>query len=132
MKLKSILIIILAVVLVIIVGLTITVITIATRYEKGIKALSIQNVDVSTLNDGTYQGKYSLLPVMASVKVTVAKGKIASIDLLSHFHGKGYSGEKIIGRIIEKQSLQVDAVAGSTGSSKVILKAVEKALLSHK
>jgi uncharacterized protein with FMN-binding domain len=132
MKTRTILIAAVAVILIFIAGISGTFIIITAQYNKGVKELTIQNVDASRLPDGMYSGAYRLLPVSASVRVKVANGKISSIDLRSHTHGKDHSGEKIIDKILEKQSLQVDAIAGSTGSSKVILKAVEKALMASK
>jgi len=60
--------------------------------------------------------------------VTVAGGKITAIDIQRHDHGRGAAAEKITDRIIAEQSLQVDTISGATYSSKVILKAIEKAL----
>lgn len=50
------------------------------------------------------------------------------MDLVEHFCNPDHSGKDIIPRILERQSLDVDAVSGATRSSATILKAVEKAL----
>ncbi len=93
------------------------------------KALSFEEIDLSQLKDGEYLGNYEIFPVKVSVKTTVLNGKITQIELLEHFNGKGAPAEKIVDDIIEKQSLQVDAVSGATVSSIAIKKAVEDSLL---
>lgn len=93
-----------------------------------ISALEIRDIDLSAVADGSYEWLQDHKFVTARVRVTVAGGRIEAIELLEHEHGPKHGGEAIIGRVLEKQSLAVDAVTGSTGSSKVILKAVESAL----
>jgi uncharacterized protein with FMN-binding domain len=94
---------------------------------------SVIKKTIGTLNphdfkDGTYTGSSFLLPVSVKAEVTVKSGRIESIRLLRHFNGHGKPAEKIIPSIIEKQSLDVDVIAGATHSSLTILKAVEAAL----
>jgi len=60
--------------------------------------------------------------------VTVKDGAITGIDLIRHVHGPDHGAEQILVRVMERQSLRVDAVSGSTTSSKVVLKAIESAL----
>ena len=55
-------------------------------------------------------------------------GKITNIEIKDHMTGLGKNGEKIIDQIINKQSLDVDAISGATQSSVTITKAVENAL----
>jgi uncharacterized protein with FMN-binding domain len=45
-------------------------------------------------------------------------------------NGKGKPAEVIPQKVMDAQSLQVDTISGVTSSSKVILKAIEKALVS--
>jgi uncharacterized protein with FMN-binding domain len=81
--------------------------------------------------DGTYRGEYDLpkAPVKVTLDVRIQGTKITGIDIVKHICSPiGKKAEKIRDRIIEKQSLDVDAVTGATGSSKAILKAVEDAL----
>ncbi|MBU1219647.1 FMN-binding protein [Myxococcota bacterium] len=65
-----------------------------------------------------------------NLEVDVSGGKISSIKILSHETGMKKS-EKIIPRIIEKQSLDVDSISGATASSKMILQTVEKAIIGQ-
>jgi uncharacterized protein with FMN-binding domain len=83
---------------------------------------------VSAVRDGSYEGKGFLLPVSVRVRTTVSGGRITSVELLKHFNGQGKPAEAIIPRVIEKQSLGVDVIAGATYSSLAILKAMEDAL----
>lgn len=93
------------------------------------KALTIEEIDLSNVKDGEYLGNYEIFPVKVSVKTTVKNGEITQIELLEHFNGKGAAAEKITDYIIEKQSLQIDAVSGATVSSIAIKKAVEDSLI---
>ena len=93
-----------------------------------IEALTVEDVQVSRVQDGRYEAAQRNLPVTAKVRVTVEGGRIADIELLRHFHGPDHGADAIVERVIAEQSLQVDAVSGATYSSKVVLKAVESAL----
>ncbi len=93
-----------------------------------INKLVVDNVSVSQVKDGTYEGSESILPVSARVRVVVSAGRITDITMLSHSHGPHHGADAIIPRVIEAQSLDVDAVSGATYSSKVVRKAIEVAL----
>lgn len=97
---------------------------------EGLTDLPISNVDLSKMKDGIYVGSYKAFPVEAIVKVTVMSDKIAAIELVKHSNGKGAKAEIIPSKVIEAQSLEVDLVSGATYSSKVILKAIEAALIN--
>lgn len=97
-------------------------------YKQQVDEITITDVDLSKIVDGTYNGSYETLMVSAEVNVTVENGKITRIDLVKHDHGKGASAEIVTDKVKEAQSLDVDIVSGATSSSKVILKAIENAL----
>lgn len=97
-------------------------------FQEKIDKLVVDNVSPALVRDGTYRGSERILPVTASVRVTVSGGRITDIALLSHLHGPDHGADAILPRVIEAQSLQVDAVAGATFSSKVVRKAIERAL----
>jgi len=81
--------------------------------------------------DGLYRGDYDLkgTPVKVTLDVVVQNENITAINIIKHFCSPiGKKAEKITEKIIEQQSLNVDAISGATGSSKAILKAVENAL----
>lgn len=99
-------------------------------FRKELIAINIEQIDFSKVREGIYNAKLDMQFISAKVLVTVTGNKVVKIDLLSHKHGpsKKYDAGKIIDSIIMKQSLDVDAVSGASGSSKVIKKAVEAAL----
>lgn len=86
-------------------------------------------VDGGRLADGVYEGVHRAGPNKAVVKVTVQEGKIVEIEIVKHRAWRGNRAESIIPRrIIERQSTKVDAVTGATNSSRVIMKAAQKAI----
>ena len=97
-------------------------------FVEKIEQLTIDDVDIASVRDGTYTGTVRVLPVTAKVRVDVKDGAITGIDLVRHFHGPDHGAEEILARVIAAQSLAVDAVSGSTYSSRVVLKAIESAL----
>jgi len=81
--------------------------------------------DLSSKADGVYPGSF----FNVILDVTVKNFYITRIDIIEHYHSPvGKNAEKIIDKIIQKQSLDVDTVTGATMSSRSILKAVENAL----
>ncbi|WP_271809032.1 FMN-binding protein [Clostridium beijerinckii] len=98
------------------------------NYQKTIKELTINNVDLSKIPDGKYIGSYDVNLISAKVSVTVKDHKIENIDLLEHKTDRGKPAEVIPDMVVKAQSLQVDTISGATNSSKTILKAIENAL----
>lgn len=90
--------------------------------------LPIVDVDLSTVEDGTYTGEYEQFPVSVILEVEVVNHEIVSIEIIQHDNGKGAPAEAIILDVIEQQSIDVDTIAGATYSSKVILLAIKDAL----
>ena len=97
-------------------------------FMKEINKLTIENVMVPQVKGGTYEGSQDFSPVTASVRVTVSGGRITDIVMLSHGHGPNHGADALLPRVIAAQSLTVDAVSGSTYSTKVVLKAIETSL----
>jgi uncharacterized protein with FMN-binding domain len=88
---------------------------------------------MESISDGVYRGNYSVskTPVKVTLDVIVQDNKITGINIVRHICSPiGKKAEKIKEEIIDKQSLDIDAVSGATGSSKGILMAVQNALLS--
>jgi uncharacterized protein with FMN-binding domain len=96
--------------------------------KRTLKKVKINEVPISQVADGEYVGEAQIKPVSAKVNVQVENGKITDIEIKDHMTGLGKYGEKIIDQIINKQSLDVDAISGATQSSVTITKAVENAL----
>lgn len=91
---------------------------------------SMSDIDISKAADGIYTGSCHAFPVTAEVKVTIKDHKVCDIELVKHVNGRGAPAEAIADKVVESQTLAVDAVSGATHSSKVILKAIENALNS--
>lgn len=95
---------------------------------KGLLNVEIKEINLTQIEDGKYIGRYEVFPVAVEVEVAILDHKISKIKIIEHENGQGGSAEVIIDKVIEKQSLEVDVIAGATYSSKVILKAIEDAL----
>ena len=103
------------------------------RLDKSLTSLNdmpIQQIDLVSVENGVYAGSFSVVPVSVEVSVTVEDHMITDIDLVKHSNGQGKAAEVIPAKVVQAQSLAVDAVSGATYSSRVILKAIENALLS--
>lgn len=125
--------IIMAVLVIVIIGVIIGIMAVKSymnNFTQTISEITIYNVDLSKVSDGTYSGSYKAFPVAAKVKVTVKGHKITGIDLVKHENGQGTAAEVIPEHVVEAQTLDVDIITGATASSKVILKAIENALNS--
>ena len=127
--------VILAIVLAVLVAVALGLRGFLTNIESNLAKLTDMvpaQIDLNALEDGVYSGSYSVFPVSAKVSVTVKDHRIAAIELIEHKNGQGSSAEAIPGKVLKAQSLQVDSVSGATYSSKVILKAIENALLGSR
>lgn len=94
-----------------------------------VKRLEINEVDLSKLADGVYEGSFQKGRWNYNVAVTVKDHAITGIELInpkSGPHDKFHREE--IAKVIERQSVKVDAVSGATVSSNALLKAIENAL----
>jgi len=105
-------------------------IMIAGRNQSEVEAITIEDVDLTLVPDGTYTGKYNAFPVVVQVDVTVLDHAITAISLVKHQNGQGGDAEVIPQMVVDAQSLLVDTVSGATYSSKVILLAIRDALSS--
>ena len=89
------------------------------------------NSTSGSYKDGEYLGKASAYNGNVEVKVTISGGKMTAIDIVKTKDDEDYffdAQKKVIPEILEKQSTDVDAVAGATTSSEGIAHAVQKAL----
>jgi len=114
-----------------ILGLLIIAVLISSCKSASFSELQALLPDMNGKSDGLYRGDFDLsgTPVKVTLDVTVQNEKIAAIKIVKHSCSPiGKKAEKITERIIEQQSLDVDAISGATGSSMAILKAVEDAL----
>lgn len=80
--------------------------------------------------DGEHTGEGTGMEAM-TVNVTVEDGKITSVDVVEENESDGYKEEaleEIPKMIVEKNSTDVDAIAGATMTSNGIINAVNDAL----
>ena len=98
------------------------------HYQEGVKNIQISNVDLNSIDDGTYEGYSDVGYIKAKVEVTVKDGKLTSIKLIEHLNERGSRAEAIIGHMLKEQRIDVDSITGATNSSLVIKDAVQKAL----
>ena len=123
--------IVLIVVVTVVVGLAVAAGIVVKKFgtmAREMSSMTFENIDISKVRDGVYRGECNLFPVTAAVKVNVEGGRVTSIEVLKHMHGKGYGADALAQRVVEAQSLNVDAVSGASGSSKAMRKAIENAL----
>lgn len=100
------------------------------KEHKEARNVDIEKVDFSTLKDGTYIGQYEggmYKWRTNEVEVTVKSGKVTDIKLLSTAAEYDRTQE-LYDKIIDNQSLQVDAISGATLTCKALMKGVEDAL----
>lgn len=120
--------------LIILGGLVLVVVIIAVVFyqitQDGLNKLAditLNDLNLDQVADGSYDGSYSVFPVSVEVTVTVNDHIITEIDITKHDNGQGQAGEVIIEDVLEAQSLEVDIISGAY-SSKVILLAIQDAL----
>jgi uncharacterized protein with FMN-binding domain len=97
------------------------------RYKNKIASTKINAVKLETVKNGKYEGFYDVEYINAKVLVTVDNHKITDIELIEHKYGH-LSGEPMVQKVLDSQSLEVDAISGATNSCKTVLKAIETAL----
>jgi len=98
-------------------------------FSEEVSKIEINSVDLSNLEDGEYEGTYEFNELVgATVKVVIEDNRIVNIHIIEHKNGRGRKAEEIVNSVVNTQSLQVDTVSGATGSSIIILKAIEDAL----
>lgn len=96
-----------------------------------IRKMPLATIDLSTISDGTYKGKYVYAQFPYRVEVQVVNKRIEQIIILNNRASNyGKKAEAIADQVIKSQSIQVDVISGATISSKALLKAIECSLLS--
>ena len=82
------------------------------------------------LKDGVYTGSGQGFNGPIRVRVTISKGSITNVEILSHSDDNPYFGRAraVISKILGKPNKSVDTVSGATYSSRGILDAVRNAL----
>lgn len=101
------------------------------KIEDNLESLSqieIEDINLSSIEDGLYRGKYKVIPIEVIIDVRIENHLITEMILIKHSNGKGELAEMILDDVMINQSLDVDLVAGATYSSLVILLAISDAL----
>lgn len=99
------------------------------NYKQAVRDITFQDIDITKITDGTYVGECNVNFIHAKVEVTIQEGIITNIEILEHRNQQGHAAETVIDKIVTEQKIDVDAISGATNSSKVLKKAVEKALM---
>ena len=104
------------------------------KEQAAVRKMTINEVHLSAMNDGTYPGDFTYGGFTYKVEVVVRDRRIELINILHDRGDSDYArkAEGVIDRVIKAQSLQVDAVTGATTTSKALLKAIENALTAGK
>ncbi|MFO7649926.1 MAG: FMN-binding protein, partial [bacterium] len=100
------------------------------KMARTVRAEKVEHVDLARVPDGSYEGEFSDFLVKVKARVNVAGGRIEAVEIVEQHCGPGYEARETVDRILEAQSPVVDVVSGATGSSKCIMAAVSRALLS--
>jgi uncharacterized protein with FMN-binding domain len=100
----------------------------AILFSSAASRLEVGKVDLSRVPDGTYEGSFRLYHDYASVRVVVKDHRIEEVRVLDMPSGIEEETSKLVGSVLNEQTLQVDTVSGPTTSLKVILRAIQEAL----
>jgi len=97
--------------------------------QSTIKNLKIENIDLTNLADGDYEGEYNHGRWTNKVVVSITDHKITNIDFTKiHTFDNPEVRKKIVDNVINEQSLDIDTISGATISTKAYLKAIDNAL----
>lgn len=93
------------------------------------REMTINNVDLSNLEDGTYTGSYQGGRWSNKVKVTIKDNEILDIEVVDDILiSQAKVLDEILARVINEQRVDVDVISEATVTSKAYLKAIELAL----
>lgn len=94
-----------------------------------LRSMEINNPDLLTIDDGIYKGEFNDGAGIYTVEVAVNNHRISHVTMETERKSTYVNyARPVTGRIVEKQTVLVDAITGATTTSKCIMKAVEDAL----
>lgn len=96
--------------------------------KKDMQRLRYEEIDMSKVASGDYEGIAETTLVKVTVTVSVLEHQITDIVINRHENGKGEPAEIIVQSMIKQNEWDVDVVSGATTSSNVIKFAVNNAL----
>jgi uncharacterized protein with FMN-binding domain len=117
-----------------IVGIIVIAISAGTIYlnrglEEG-ETVTFEQVDLASIEDGTYTGNYDYYRFSTSVEVTVENHEIIALNCVDDVTFVDQeTWDTIETRVLEHNTHEVDVLAGATVTSNSYLKAIENALL---
>ncbi len=98
-----------------------------------IRHMTIENVNLSKINDGIYKGQAKVSNSTYKVEVKVTDHKIVNIKSIDNRKSPYVTfAEGVFPKIIKEQKINVDAVTGATTTSKAFMKSIENALNTEK
>ncbi len=101
----------------------------ASGLEDG-EAITIMDVQTDSLSDGEFVGTYENKRWDNKVKVKIESGTITDVEIIDTvMFEKPEVTEALISQVLDKQSLEIDGVAGATVTVNAYLKAIENALM---
>lgn len=89
---------------------------------------AIHPILIENIPDGVYRGNAGEFIVSVELEVSVVNHRITEVHILHQICGSSYEALDTVTRIVEEQSVLVDAVSGATTSSRSIMAAVYAAL----
>ena len=91
--------------------------------------LEINEVNLTSISDGIYNGKYNAGRWSNEINVTIKEHKIIKIDVVKDVSFSIQEVTKaIISKVLDKQNTNVEVISGATVTSKAYLKSIENAL----
>lgn len=97
---------------------------------------TVQDIDISALTDGEYNGQYEHGRWNYSVQVNIRNKRIDTLiilDCAAPEHKWVIAiNDSLKHRVMQEQSIAIDAVSGATINSRAFFKATEQALLQAK
>ncbi len=101
----------------------------ATLGLKDIRSMPINEVNLQTISDGVYNGKFKKARWTNNVEVTVKNHRIVDIKSTNkHPPPNKKVIDKAINAILTRQSVVIDVISGASVNTKAFQKAVENAL----
>lgn len=86
-------------------------------------------IDFGSIPDGTHRGMFTYGAFNFIVDVVAENGRLTVINVVQNRDNQqSEAAVAVLAKIIEAQSLDVDAVSGATATSRALTKAVENAL----
>ncbi len=94
-----------------------------------IRAIKVSAIDFSRLKDGMYSGEYSFKNVSSSVEITIRGRRLNGIILKDAGNSDPAAASLIFAQVLENQTLDITNLMPDSAPQKIILKAIESALL---